>query len=122
MNNYKDLIMDFYSFTEISANTLCYTSLLISTGINGTFIILVLQLIFLHKWLCKYDLTTYEYIVYLRENSGGKIDFSKIRKNHKSKVITRIDKESECSEINLEYKKTEVIKESTQKWYSTILL
>eukprot|EP01022_Parablepharisma_sp_SALTPOND_P014857 TRINITY_DN2065_c0_g1_i1.p1 TRINITY_DN2065_c0_g1~~TRINITY_DN2065_c0_g1_i1.p1 ORF type:complete len:545 (-),score=27.56 TRINITY_DN2065_c0_g1_i1:3092-4726(-) len=74
-----------------------YVVLLVCALTQLLFVLLVLQLLMLHRWLRKHDLTTYEYILYLRkkeENPNLKLNVEDIRKSHKSKILSRIKDEN----------------------------
>ncbi len=79
-----------------------YVFLSAAAATQFIFVLLDLQLLLLHRWLKKHDLTTYEYILFLRmkeENPNLKLDVENIRKNHKSKVLTRVKEEN--SEVDM---------------------
>jgi len=95
------LIADFYNCPQSKIVVMSYIFLIFCTGTHCIFVILVLQLIFLHKWLAQHDITTYEYICFLRkkeENPDLELNFDEIRQKHESKVLQRIKNDNISSE------------------------
>eukprot|EP00826_Nyctotherus_ovalis_P062745 TRINITY_DN9131_c0_g1_i4.p1 TRINITY_DN9131_c0_g1~~TRINITY_DN9131_c0_g1_i4.p1 ORF type:complete len:431 (+),score=115.97 TRINITY_DN9131_c0_g1_i4:383-1675(+) len=95
---HRTLLSDFYNTSKTKMQIAVYAILGICTLLEIAFIIFILQLIFLHQWLIKHDLTTYDYIMYLREkarNPDKKLDILSMKGNHKSKIIKKVEKDSE---------------------------
>lgn len=95
---HRSLLSDFYSTSKTNIQVAVYAILGICTLFEIAFIIFILQLLFLHQWLIKHDLTTYDYIMYLREkarNPDKQLDILSMKGNHKSRVIKKVDKDSE---------------------------
>eukprot|EP00826_Nyctotherus_ovalis_P030516 TRINITY_DN2435_c0_g1_i4.p1 TRINITY_DN2435_c0_g1~~TRINITY_DN2435_c0_g1_i4.p1 ORF type:complete len:202 (-),score=23.10 TRINITY_DN2435_c0_g1_i4:921-1526(-) len=88
--DYKSQLMDFYDISSTQVYLLVFITLGICCVLEIMFLLFILQLIFLHYWLSKHDVTTYEYVMYKREHPNENIDLSKIRRSHKSKVITKV--------------------------------
>jgi hypothetical protein len=86
---YKSQLKDFYNISTTQAYLLVYISLPICCALEIMLNTFVLQLIFLHYWLTKYDLTTYEYVTYQRDHPHEKINPNKIRGKHNSKVVVK---------------------------------
>ncbi len=95
ITQYKEKLQDFYNMGEGSTAGFAYTLLVICTVLQLVFIGLIGQLLLFHQWLVKYDLTTYDYVIYLREkeqNPDKEIDILSIRGSHKSKIIKKVEK------------------------------
>jgi len=106
----KVLLSDFYKASQFSIQVAVYVLLSICILLESAFIIFVLQLIFLHQWLIKHDLTTYDYILYLREkanNPNKKLDILQMKGNRKSKVIKKIEKDPETTVIHIAEQKND---------------
>jgi hypothetical protein len=89
-NSYYSLVGSFYSLGYSSTYVFSYILLTLCTVCQGVFVVLVLQLLLLHHWLAKYDLTTYDYITYLRakkEDPSLELDLKALSQSHKSKLV-----------------------------------
>lgn len=93
--DYRVIVADFYY-----SNNLFFPYILlgISSFFQAVIILYVIQLLLLHQWLSKNDLTTYEYIVYLREKEKHPekdVTLDDYRASHKSSIIRRTDERRE---------------------------
>jgi hypothetical protein len=78
-------------------------------ALEVAFMVFILQLVFLHQWLIKHNLTSFDYILYLREkakNPNAKLE--NIKENYKSKVIKKVEKESELSVVHTGEQKNDI--------------
>ena len=92
---------DFYSSLPHTMTIFGYVMVSISILSQLLFVILVVELLFLHRWLKSHELTTFEYIIFLREkadNPNLELDANFIRRMHKSKVVTRVNQEGRGGE------------------------
>lgn len=92
----RERLADFYSSTEDTMATVAYVLIASCLLTQVLFALLVVQLLLLHRWLSVHEITTYEYILYLRQKDDNpelKLDVDEIRKRHKSKVLTRVIKD-----------------------------
>jgi len=96
---YKTQLQDFYNISSSQAYLLVYTALGICSVLEIAFIIFIVQLIFLHYWLSKHDVTTYEYVSFKRDHPNQPLDFEKMREGHKSKVVVKKKLEAITSKI-----------------------
>lgn len=121
---HRTLLSDFYNTSELSIQVTAYILLGLCTVLEITFTVFVLQLIFLHKWLIKHDLTTYDYIMYLREkarNPDKKIDIMSMKGKHKSKLIQKVKNDSDSPEPQPEQGNATESKSTWQKMYAPTL-
>ncbi len=98
LSRYYDNLARFYSTGNNSIRGACYALLSICIVFEIVFMCFVGQLMIFHHWLAKYDLTTYDYVIYLREkmdNPGKELDFLNMRGKHKSRTVKRIKEEEE---------------------------
>eukprot|EP00826_Nyctotherus_ovalis_P007232 TRINITY_DN11794_c0_g1_i2.p1 TRINITY_DN11794_c0_g1~~TRINITY_DN11794_c0_g1_i2.p1 ORF type:complete len:300 (-),score=1.37 TRINITY_DN11794_c0_g1_i2:642-1541(-) len=89
------LLADFYNASELKMEILSYILLTICALTQIALTVFILQLGFLHCWLIKHDLTTYDYVIYIRKKKkypNTKLRIEGVRKNYKSNVIQETDK------------------------------
>ena len=89
-NDYDEKLADFYNVDADTMSLVAYIAISITLATQICIIIFLVDLIILHIWLYKHDLTTFEYITYLKEkkiNPDLQLDFQNIKISHKSKVI-----------------------------------
>jgi hypothetical protein len=86
---YKTPLQSFYNISTSQAYLLVYIVLGICSLLEVIFIAFIAQLILLHYWLSRHDVTTYEYMSFKRDHPNEPLDFDKIREGHKSNVIVR---------------------------------
>ena len=98
---YRNVLIDFYNSDEDRVMVFGYVIVSICLAFQTMFIIFIIQLLLLHHWLCKYDLTTYDYVMYLREKElhpDKEIDIMSMKGGHKSKIIRKVTKDSNASD------------------------
>lgn len=91
--DYEEKLADFYSCDEDTITTVSYVLVAVVLASQLVFIGFIVELLCLHWWLNKHDLTTFEYILYLREKKDNpelSLRASDIKKSHKSKVIKQL--------------------------------
>ena len=117
-NSYDLALAGFYNSDKYTMRVLSYTCVSICLASQLLFVVLTVQLLFLHRWLNKNGLTTFEYILFLREKAESPdlgLDADEIRKRHISKVLKRINENGEEKKEEEEQKNEanrEEIKES----------
>jgi len=92
INSKGDLLADFYNTGTLKIKAISYILLSLCTVTQIALMIFVVQLWLLHCWLIRHDLTTYDYVIYMRKkrkNPNVNIKIEDIRRHHKSKVIQR---------------------------------
>jgi len=120
MDRYMDPMMTFYNANPSKIKQLSYTLLVICTVFQSVFIALIIQLLLLHYWLMQNDLTTYDYVIYLREKEANPdldIDIFSIKNNRKSKIIKRVgeDDQKEIPESARELKRDDTVTDNVSK-------
>lgn len=96
----KELLADFYNTTELAIQIPVYILLSVSTIVQLGFAVYFAKLLYLHYWLYKHDLTTYDYILYLRKKQVYpelKLDSMQIRSTHQSKVLSKVTENAELA-------------------------
>jgi len=91
---YSDALLTFYGSTETKVKIVVYIICPISSLCQIGIAIFTGQLLLLHKWLAANNLTTFDYVRYVREkaiNPNSKLDIQDIIKEFKSKVIKKIE-------------------------------
>eukprot|EP00826_Nyctotherus_ovalis_P010576 TRINITY_DN12782_c0_g1_i2.p1 TRINITY_DN12782_c0_g1~~TRINITY_DN12782_c0_g1_i2.p1 ORF type:complete len:318 (-),score=36.27 TRINITY_DN12782_c0_g1_i2:617-1525(-) len=112
--DYEEKLADFYSCDEDTITTVSYVLVAVVLASQLVFIGFLIELLCLHWWLNKHDLTTFEYILYLREKKNNpelSLRASNIKKSHKSKVIKQLHElspESSLDQRDSEERKTSV--------------
>lgn len=112
--NYYVKALGFYNENN---TTFCYIIISISTLFLIIIIGLDIQLLLLHQWLAKNELTTYEYVLYLRDkeqNPNLDIDIANYKPKHQSKVVHRVNEiKSILDNIQkIEEKKDAIVKDN----------
>jgi len=95
--NYEIELSAFYKSGSYTMTVFGYICVAFSLATQIFFIGFVSQLLYLHYWLHKIPLTTFEYIVFLRLKEDYphiELDSEMIRRMHNSRVITRVVKET----------------------------
>ena len=88
---HKDALVGFYNGNELAIQIICYIFCTICTLTQICFTVYVAQLLILHHWLNKNDLTTYEYILYLRRKiiyPNLQLNPVEVRGNYNSSIIS----------------------------------
>jgi len=93
-DEYNKELRNFYNTNEYSAKVLTYIVLSICTLIEGILMFFTVKLLFFHYWLNKEAITTYDYIIYLKERPNGVKINPKIRNFRTSKVLTKVNDNS----------------------------
>ena len=115
---YGDLVADCYNINYGQAKVLAYL-ICIVTGISQLVItILIIQLLLLHSWLQKYNLTTYDYALYTRErelNPNLKLTIEDVRKYYVSKIILKKESINDTSIKNTPRLSQEIISKKSKE-------
>lgn len=93
LDDYLKPVSDFYNSSDNTATVFGHTMVAVCLATQILFIALVTQLLLLHRWLNQKGLTTFEYILFLREKSEHpelQLEAGDIRTQHKSKVLVRV--------------------------------
>jgi len=122
-SNQKKLhLANFYNSGETLMQIISYILLGVCTIIELCFGLYLVKLLFLHNWLYRHDLTTYDYILYLRKKAIDpklKLDSVKIRSTHTSKIINDNDRVAMSKDVrqdlSLNISKTEITVEESSK-------
>ncbi len=96
MDSRKQRLADFYSADETTVAVLAYVLSGVCLVTQGAVSFMVLQLLLLHRWLWVNGITTYDYVLYVRqkeEDPSRQLDLNEIRGTYKSKVLKRIKEE-----------------------------
>ena len=92
--DYDEKLANFYNCDENTIMIVGYVLLSITITTQLLIVVYLIDLLLLHKWLNKVDLTTFEYITFLKEkitNPGLELNAKEIKKAHKSKIIRQIN-------------------------------
>jgi len=92
--NYDKQLSRFYKCEEEPMRITGYVFISLTLVSQLMLLIFLIDLLILHKWLNKENLTTFEYILYLREkekNPELKLNHLEIKQSHISKVIQRVE-------------------------------
>ncbi len=95
-DSYLRPVSDFYSYSDYTAKVFAYVLVSVCLATQVLCIGLALQLLLLHRWLKQKGLTTFEYILFLREKNEHpelQLEGADIRNQHKSKVLVRVREE-----------------------------
>lgn len=95
---YAEPIAQFYGLGEGPARALGYVLTLVCFCVQAACVAFVLQLLFLHRWLNQKGITTFEYVLFLREkmdNPSLKLEGQFMKGQHKSKVLVRVDQNAD---------------------------
>jgi len=93
--NYGKAVAEFYKTSRTTAHIITYTLGAICTCSAIAFGIFTLQLLILHRWLIKHNLTTNDYIRYLREkntNPNSTLTIQDMVNQYKSNIVKSIPK------------------------------
>lgn len=91
-DEYAESFADFYNVGKSKGKVIAGVVIILAVLSQLVIIIMVTQLLLLHVWLYKHNLTTYDYTLYEREKENNpelNIEMEDARKFHKSKVIMR---------------------------------
>ena len=94
--------MLFRSMDLYNSKVMAYIIVSICTLLEGLLIVFTIKLLLFHYWLHKTGITTYDYVIYKRNNPNANFDPKKVDTEHKSKVFDNIPDKSkiEISEYN----------------------
>lgn len=115
----KSFYTNIESFYKISASEVfSYTLLSFCTFCEGACLIFVLHLLLLHRWLANNDLTTYDYILFLRqkdENPNSNLDIASVKFNRQSKTVVKINNEDKEKSDNVLQNELQIPRENFPK-------
>ena len=93
-NDYKESVSEFYNIGTVKSQVLTYILCITCTLLELGFAVFSVQLLILHRWLAKNNLTTHDYIRYLREkkaNPNSTITIQEIANEFTSRIVRPIN-------------------------------
>lgn len=85
-------LSNFYNQDEAGVKRIAYSTVSICTGLQLLFNGFTIQLLFLHRWLVNNNLTTFDYVRYLREKeTNPNLQIADIVGTYSSKIIKKVD-------------------------------